>query len=86
MEQKPHATTTVQPIEAEADPDLIIVYDAGAVHDAHGQENAPMQQSNDIAESLNNFQAYVYMQVLATPCSETDHCVERLSDVNVRES
>ena len=61
------------------------MYNAGAVHDALGQANAPAQQGNDIAENVHNFQEFVYVQVLATPCSEIEHCVERLSDVNVRE-
>ena len=81
MEQKPQATTTV---EAEADPGLIIVYDPEAVHDALGQANAPAQQGVNQAESVHNFQEFVYTQVLATPCSESEHCVERISDGNVR--
>ena len=84
MEQ-PHAAATVQPAEAEEDPGLIIIYDPEAVHEGLGQANAPVQQGNDMGESLRNFQAYVYRLILATPCSEMDHCVERLSDGNVRE-
>ena len=88
MEQQPHAAATVQPystVEAEVDPGLIIMYDPGAVHVALAQPNAPVQQGVDIAKSLENLQRYVYLQVLAMPCSEPDHCVERLSDHNVRE-
>ena len=85
MEEKTQATTSLQPVEAEADPGLIIIYDAEAVHDALGQANAPVQQGVDQAESVHNLQEYVYTQVLATPCSESEHCVERISDGNVRE-
>ena len=72
--------------EEATDPGLIILYNAAAVHTALGQANSPVPQGGNIDQSLTAFKQYVYTQIMLTPCSEEEHCLEKPTAIpNMRE-